>query len=136
MWEGQGWLGSQGLGFGGHELRNQYRRHAGAVHEIVREYHEEALYGRRRFCLQYFEEIIDGNVHLISGSWRDLQEALHLKCYLFDFDKMYLNCQGFAGKMRWLGWVPSLPSHAPLAMKSNYRLPLETEAKGRLCLRL
>ena len=53
--------------------------------EISEDKREEALQGTRAFCLEYFEEIMENGVYLISGNRCDFKQASHLGHFLFDF---------------------------------------------------
>lgn len=54
--------------------------------EISEHQREEALQGTRAFCLEYFEEIMEKRVYLISGNRCDFKQASHLGHFLFDFN--------------------------------------------------
>ena len=55
-------------------------------HEIRTEYHGDALSGKHGFCKEYFEEIMEGDVHLVAGNRSDFKQVQELGAYLFGFD--------------------------------------------------
>lgn len=55
-------------------------------HEIREEVLKPALQGMEPFCYRYFEEIMEGGVHLISGNRCDFKKVINVGQFLFDFD--------------------------------------------------